>query len=61
MSDKETCSAAGYECPHCGHLHRYWTERAISDETATCKSCGETFHWWTKVTVHFYADTETQR
>ncbi len=60
MTDKETCSAAGYECPHCGHLHRHYTERAISDETATCKGCGKSFHWWTKVMVHFYADVEPE-
>ena len=56
MSDTETYSAAGFECPHCGHLHRYWTERVVERENKTCDECKKPFVWWTKVTVGFYAD-----
>lgn len=61
MSDKETCSAAGIECPHCGTVQRQYTERAVSDQTGTCKGCGKSFHWWSKITVHFYADVEPEQ
>lgn len=54
----ETCSAVGVMCPHCGHLHPKWLERAVSNETATCKCCEKAFSWRAEATIHYYAQAE---
>lgn len=58
MSDTETYSGCGVECPHCHHVHRDYFDFKHDDDTheTECEACEKPFKYWTHTTTTYYAD-----